>query len=148
MRISRSKIVLVLVALSIFSNAFAAENVETVGRYLTVVQNPLSSQRDLLSQTIQMRFPQSVQTVGDAVSHLLRYSGYSLLSENKRSSDLNNILQKPLPLVQRELGPMMLRDALITLIGSAFILSEDTLNREIDFHLKDSFSKKIHNGVS
>jgi conjugative transfer region protein (TIGR03748 family) len=144
----KKAIILILLVEFIFSNAFAADNVESVGRYLTISNKPLPQQRDLLSQTIQMRFPPNVKTVGDAVNHILRYSGYSLIAANQRSTDLKNTLQKPLPLVDRGFGPMTLRDALTTLIGPAFALAEDPLNREVDFRLKPNFSKKPHHGAS
>lgn len=144
---SKKTIIFSLIALFVFSAAFARDDATSVGRYLSVNNKPLSHQRDLLSQTIQIRFPQTVQTIGDAVNHLLRYSGYSLVVENQQNPALKNTLQKSLPLVDRNFGPMTLRDALITLIGPAFSLSEDALNREVDFHLKPSFSKKYHHGA-
>jgi conjugative transfer region protein (TIGR03748 family) len=139
---------IILISAFVFSYAFAVGNVESVGRYLTVSNKPLPQQRDLLSQMIQMRFSANVKTVGDAVNHILRYSGYSLIAEDQRSTALNNTLQKPLPLLDRDFGPMTLRDALTILIGPAFTLSEDPLNREVDFHLKPNFSKKSHHGAS
>jgi conjugative transfer region protein (TIGR03748 family) len=147
MRVLPKTVAATLIATFFFSNAFATDNAANIGRYLSVAQKPLSSQRDLLSQTIQLRFPQPVQTIGDAIDHLLRYSGYSLVSESKRTSVLKNTLQKTLPLVDREFGPMTLRDALTILIGTAFTLVEDPLNREVDFQLKSHFSKKLHAGV-
>jgi len=140
-------IVSILVTLFIFSHAEAKNEVSSVGRYLTVTNKPLPAQRDLLSQTIQMRFPQNIQNIGDAINQLLRYSGYSLVRENQQSQALKNTLQKSLPFVDRELGPMSLRDALITLAGPAFTLTEDPLNREIDFHLKPHFSRSLHHGA-
>jgi len=136
-----------LIAIFSFVNAVAKNETSQVSRYMTVTNKPLSSQRDLLSQTIQIRFQQSVQNIGDAINHLLRYSGYSLVMENQRGGALKNTLQKPLPLVDRELGPMSLKDALIILAGPAFTLVEDPLNREVDFHLKTSFSQKLHHGA-
>lgn len=148
MQHDKKTIIFSLMALFAFSTAFAMDDASSIGRYLSVSNKPLSHQRDLLSQTIQIRFPHTVQTIGDAVNYLLRYSGYSLINESHQNSALKNTLQKPLPFVDRSFGPMTLRDALATLIGPAFTLSEDALNREVDFHLKHSFSKKIHNGVS
>ena len=74
-----------------------------VGTYLSVKEKPIESQVHLLSQTIQIRFPISIQTVGEAVNYVLRFSGYSLVSSDKQSMELKNTLKKPLPLVQRSL---------------------------------------------
>jgi len=146
MRAFKKIITFTLAGICVFSSALAAESSENIGRYITVLQKPLSAQRDLLSQTIQIRFPNQINTVGAAITHLLRYSGYSLVAKNQTSPALKNTLQKSLPLVDRELGPITLRDALITLAGPAFTLAEDPLNREVNFHLKPAFSKKMHHG--
>jgi len=146
--ISCKKILLyLLLSIGIFVNSFAANELVSVGRYTTVTHKPLSYQRDLLSQSIQIRFPLTVKTIGAAMDHILRYSGYSLVIEVQRSPALKNTLQKPLPLIDREFGPMPLRDALTTLIGPAFTLIEDPLNREIDFQLKPNFSHKLRAGA-
>lgn len=113
----------------------------TIGRYLTVEDKPKAAQVDLLSQTIQVRFPQNIQTIGDALQYVLRYSGYSLADTTKQSPALKNTLTKPLPLIDRNFGPMPLKDALITLAGPAFSLLQDPLNREVNFSVKPSFNK-------
>jgi type IV pili sensor histidine kinase/response regulator len=134
-----------IVVFFVFSNAFAKDGSESIGRHIHTSHKALSShssQRDLLSQTIQIRFPKNINTVGAAIAYLLRDSGYSLVSENKISSSLKNTLQKPLPVVDRVLGSIPLREALVLLVGPAFTLAEDPLNREVDFHVKPNFSKK------
>ncbi len=132
----------------VFTSLFAAfsaasaqplELIQT-GRYLTINSQPKSEQADLLSPIIQVHFLSDVKTVGDAIHHLLRYSGYSLVESKQQSPDLQNTLQKPLPLVDRDLGPVSLRQALGLLIGPAFDLVADPLNRTINFQLKLKFS--------
>jgi len=123
-------------------SAQADDSMTQFGRYLTAINKPTSAQTDLLSQTMQVRFPQTVQTIGDAMNYLLKFSGYSLVDKNKMSSDLQNTLSKPLPTVDRDFGPMSLKDGLITLIGPAFSLVHDPLDRTVDFHLKPGFKKE------
>lgn len=113
-----------------------------IGRYLTVSNTSMAAQRDLLSQTVQVHFPTSVNTIGGAMTYLLRYSGYALVAEGKQSDALKNTLKKPLPLVDRDFGPMTLRDALITLAGPAFSLEHDALNREVNFTVKPAFLQR------
>ncbi|HVV68006.1 MAG TPA: hypothetical protein VHE99_03060 [Gammaproteobacteria bacterium] len=127
-----------MIVLVVSSSALAqtSHTTTTVGRYLSVDNKPTSAQRDLLSQIIQVRFPQPVQTIGDAMNYLLRFSGYSLVDETRQSIAMKNTLKKPLPLVDRSFGPMSLKDGLITLAGPAFTLMQDPLNREINFKLK------------
>lgn len=121
-----------------FALSNEAENT-IIGRYITVANKPSRAQLNLLSQIIQIRFPQHVQTVGEAVTYVLRYSGYSLIAPQKMNSALKNTLSKTLPAIDRNLEPMTLADALTVLIGSAFTLVYDPLNRTVDFHVKPQF---------
>jgi len=123
-------------------SANADNSMTQFGRYLTMMNKPTQAQTDLLSQTMQVRFPETVRTIGDAMDYLLKFSGYSLIEDNKRSVYLKNTLSKPLPTVDRDFGPMSLKDGLITLIGPAFSLEHDPLNRTINFHLKSGFKKE------
>lgn len=125
----------------IFQLSYANTNNTDVGRYLTVENKPRFSQLNLLSQTIQMRFPQSVQTVGDAMNYALRLSGYSLIPADRMSEELKTTLAKPLPAIDRNFGPMSLKDALTTLAGPAFNLVQDPLNRMVDFRVKPQFAR-------
>lgn len=135
----RKKISLITLLITFNASPVLADSITNIGRYLTVENKPTHVQTDLLSQTIQVRFPQNVQTVGDAIHYILRLSGYSLVSEQHMHAALKNTLTKPLPAVDRDLGPMTLKDALTTLVGPAFYLKQDALNRTIDFHVKSAY---------
>ena len=65
-------------------------------------------------------FSPAIQTVGDAINEMLRYSGYALIAKSQQSPDLQNTLKKPLPLVYRDLGPVTLRQALKLLSRNTF----------------------------
>src|SRR5438876_154036 len=82
------------------------------GRYLTVDNQPQTAQIDLLSPIIQVHFLSEIKTVGDAIIDVLRFSGYALVETKQQSHDLQDTLKKSLPLVDRNLGPMPLRQAL------------------------------------
>ncbi|MCE3268680.1 MAG: hypothetical protein K0R49_932 [Burkholderiales bacterium] len=135
-------------ALATLSSAYA--EVTQVGRYLTTENKPRAAQVDLLSQDFQVRFPTSVQTIGEAMDYLLKQSGYSLIPEAKRGEALKVVLGKPLPAIDRDFGPMKLKDGLATLAGPVFILVNDPLNRMVSFKLRDQYSslyeqsKKVH----
>lgn len=120
----------------------ADEAYSQVGRYLTISHKTNQSQMNLLSQNIQVRFPQTVQTIGDAINYLLRFSGYSLVAIDQMNSALKTTISKPLPVIDRELGPISLKDGLITLVGPAFYIKEDPINRLVDFQLKPAFAKR------
>jgi conjugative transfer region protein (TIGR03748 family) len=120
----------------------AGEADSQVGRYLTVSHKTNSSQMHLLSQSIQVRFPKNVQTIGDAINYLLRFSGYSLVAIGQMNSALKTTISKPLPVIDRELGPISLKNGLVTLVGPAFYIKEDPINRLVDFRLKPAFAKR------
>jgi len=101
------------------------------GRYTLVELAPAAAQRDLLLQTIDVAMPERARaTVGDGLRHVLKRSGYQLCDSATVAADLYAL---PLPAVHLHLGPMSLRDALLTLAGPAWELREDDLARRVCF---------------
>lgn len=102
------------------------------GRYTLVELVPEAAQRDLLLQVIDITLPPSTQTtVGDGLQYLLRHSGYRLCADEAAGSVL---YAQPLPAAHMHLGPLTLRDALLTMAGSAWSLSVDEVSRQVCFH--------------
>ena len=141
----RRLIAIVLLSMLFGKTCLADNNITQVSRYLTVSNKPKLSQTNLLSQSVQVRFTRNIQTIGDAMNYLLRFSGYSLIHETQMSMALKILLSKPLPIIDRELGPVTLSDGLITLSGPAFYLTQDPVNRVVDFKLKPEYQKFIKN---
>ncbi len=106
-----------------------ASDTTQMGRYITVANKPSNAQVNLMQQTLQVHFPTSVVTVGDAINYLLSNSGYSLVNKSKRNMTLNQLMAKPLPVVDRDLNDMSLKTALLTLVEPAFYLEVDPLHR-------------------
>lgn len=128
---------IVLVNTSVFAGVNGDDT--QVGRYLTTSNRPLSAQSNLLKQTIQVHFPESVQTVGDAIQHILQFSGYRLADSKSMPPVAKSTLHLPLPLVDRNFGPMNLEAALETLIGHSFRLVIDRVHRLVSFQLRPSY---------
>ena len=80
-----------------------------------------------------VRFPERIQTVGEAVRYLLQRSGYRLATAESIGPDTVALFALPLPTVHRSLGPMALKDALETLAGPVFHLVQDPVHRLITF---------------
>ena len=104
-----------------------------VGRYSVARTLPTPAQADLLAAIVTIRFPQHVRTVGEAVRHLLRDSGYRLADPHTASPGA--MLGLPLPGAHRSLGPLTLRQALETLAGPVFRLVQDPVHRLLAFEL-------------
>ena len=86
---------------------------------------------DLLLQTIDVSMPEDARaTVGDGLRHVLKRSGYGLCQTAHAVIELYAL---PLPAVHLHLGPMTLRDALLTLAGPAWELHADDRARQICF---------------
>lgn len=101
------------------------------GRYTLIELVPDAAQQDLLQQVIDISIPTTADaTVGDALRHVLRRSGYRLCDTDPEAAALHAL---PLPTAHLHLGPLVLRDALMTLAGPAWDLSIDDSAREVCF---------------
>lgn len=107
-------------------------------RYTLVNTRPTDAQRDPLNQIVDITMPASiVKSVGDGFRYLLLESGYSLCPSN--SPVFSELLSRPLPAVQRSIGPVRLSEALQIVAGQAWRLRVDDVNREICFTLRDEY---------
>ncbi len=101
------------------------------GRYTLVELAPLAAQSNLLLQVVDVTMPENVHaSVGDGLRHVLKRSGYQLCESAHGVIELYSL---PLPLAHVHLGPMTLRDALLTLAGAAWELQIDDMTRQICF---------------
>ncbi|RMX06796.1 hypothetical protein D8I35_09870 [Corticibacter populi] len=109
---------------------FEAVPVVRYGRYTLVELVPDSAQRDLLLQIVDVSIPDTPHaTVGDALTYVLLRSGYRACSGGGASV----FRSMPLPAAHYRLGPLMLRDALLTLAGPAWDLQVDDGARQVCF---------------
>ncbi|EPK2091849.1 TPA: TcpQ domain-containing protein [Klebsiella pneumoniae] len=115
-----------------------APDVVRYDRYTLVSTRPDDAQRDPLNQIVDITMPaQLVKTVGEGFRYLLLESGYSLCSAT--TSAFLELLSRPLPAVQRDIGPVRLSEALQIVAGPAWRLKVDDVNREICFELRDQY---------
>jgi len=69
-----------------------AADVTQINRYATVAHKPLPAQLNPLKAVQHVHFPQDIKTIGQAVDHWLRYSGFHLIDPDKQSEALKQIL--------------------------------------------------------
>lgn len=114
-----------------------APEVVRYDRYLLVSTDPVTVQRDPLSQIIDIRIPASIKpTVADALRYALRQSGYSLCA----TGPANGVMyRQPLPAVHYQLGPIRLRTALQVLGGPAWQLEVDDVQRVVCHSLRAGY---------
>ena len=106
-----------------------------VGRYAVMKEKPTEGQLHPLVASTEVLFPDDVQSVGQAMRHLLEMQGYALGQPSDRldNADLMKLLNMPLPEIHRDLGPMTLSDLLETLAGPAWFLVHDPVQRLVSF---------------
>lgn len=104
--------------------------VVSYGRYTLVELTPTATQQDLLLQVVEVSIPGTLHAnVGDALRHVLQRSGYQLCG----GRDIDALGGLPLPAAHYHLGPLQLRDALLTLAGPARTLRVDHTTRSVCF---------------
>lgn len=115
--------------------------VTRTGRYTLVSVNSADAQREPLNQLIDITLPgQLVTSVGDGFRYLLFQSGYALCG--RYGADFAELLNRPLPAVQRRIGPMRLSEALQVVAGPAWRMSVDEVNREVCFVLREAYQSQ------
>ena len=122
-------------AMSFSLNGHAQDDELQVGRYQSVMLEPTDEQIDPLSHIVEIELPEQINTIGQAISYVLDGSGYRLLSPKLAESYRVHLFAMPLPDVQRQLGPLSLRQALALLGGPAFRLVIDSTYRLVSFEL-------------
>ncbi len=100
------------------------------GRYTLIELAPDPAQRVLMQQVVEVAIPPTFDaSVGDAMRHVLMRTGYRLCE----TADAMALYALPLPAAHLRLGPVKLRDALLTLAGPAWVLSVDDASRQVCF---------------
>lgn len=117
---------------AVASMSLQASDVQ-VARYSLLNATPTDAQAELLATTINVTFPERIQTVGEAIRYLLLRSGYRLAGDEVIEPDTKALFDLPLPAVHQNLGPMKLRAALETLAGKTFVLIQDPVHRLVSF---------------
>ncbi|EGQ5165041.1 TcpQ domain-containing protein [Salmonella enterica] len=108
------------------------------GRYTLISVKSADAQREPLNQLIDITMPVSlVNSVGEGFRYLLFQSGYSLCG--RYGAEFAEVLNRPLPAVQRRLGPVRLSEALQVVAGPAWRMTVDEVNREVCFVLRDAY---------
>ncbi|MFJ2969507.1 PFGI-1 class ICE element type IV pilus protein PilL2 [Pseudomonas fulva] len=103
-------------------------------RYTLVTTRPRLEQRQPLYQLVNVQIAPALHaTVGEALSHVLRRSGYTLCAD---SAAVDRLFRRPLPAVQHQLGPISLLDALTIIGGPAWRLDIDPVERTVCYVLR------------
>ena len=100
-------------------------------RYTAVYAVPTDAQRDPLQAIVTVSFPAEIETVGEAINYLLAETGYVLSDVLYWDVEVFDLVRHPLPAIQRELGPLTILDTIRTIVGPAFSVSINLINRSV-----------------
>lgn len=107
---------------------------QQLSRYTSFEATPAASVSNPLAVIATVSFPRGhVQTVGDAMRHLLVRTGYRLVADDQLDETSRVLLQLPLPESHRQLGPYRVDAMLQALLGDAWRLQTDPLLRSVRF---------------
>jgi conjugative transfer region protein (TIGR03748 family) len=105
-----------------------------LNRYTSVEARPALSVMNPLRVVVSVHFPKGhVQTVGDALRHLLVRTGYSLVAQEQLGAAEQHVLGLPLPESHRQLGPYRVEAMAQALLGEAWTLQVDAVRRTLGF---------------
>lgn len=134
------RLLLFLTVSLLTSVVLAAPQVVQVGRFSTVNAVATPAQQDPLVAIASFRFSPSVKTIGQALDQVLANTGYALVAQPSLPSEAQVVLAKPLPITQRELGPLAIQRTLVVLMGvQAFRLVVDPIHRLVSFRVNRHF---------
>lgn len=111
-----------------------------VARYSTAVAAPAAQVADPLRALVRLSFPrQTIDTVGEAITHALQRSGWRLIDPWQLQPQAEHLLSLPLPDSQRTLGPYPVRTVLEILTGPVWQWHEDRVQRLAWFELRPEY---------
>ena len=129
---------LFILYLPILSNAetVSLDNKDYVrtDRYTLVSIDTKPEQVSPLLSIIDIEFGRNIVTVNQAIKEILRGSGYRWDIQAEHNTQFSGF---ELPAVTRQVGPIRLQDALITIAGAAWELRVDDFTRRIWFEPKN-----------
>lgn len=115
-----------------------------IGRYSTVANSATAAQINPLLAVGQFKFPPHILNVGEAVESVLQNTSYRLVPLSQQVSAVRETLLMRLPITDRTLGPLQIKDVLIVLMGKeVFHLVVDPLHREINFEIKPEIAQAL-----
>lgn len=113
-------------------------------RYVSMKIGATADQMNPLNTVLQMDFPESVVSIGQALVYLLKSQGYVLELPETHNQEQYVLLNLPLQYSLRHIGPITLKESLNVLGGEAFDAEINPVTRSVSFRLKTEYLKFIN----
>lgn len=131
------KKLIILSSLIAFSSNLNAneltEEYSQLSRYVKINVDAEYQQKNPLKTIVSIRFPDSIETVGQAATYALEQSGYVMPNSKGLTSAVKILVSRPLPRIHRKFEHITLENLLKTLAGEAFVLLVDPISRKVNF---------------
>jgi len=124
-----------VLAVLICCNAVAEETQEftQLSRYTKINLNTDQQQRNPLKTIVSIKFPENIETVGQAMVYAMERSGYEIPNSKGLTEPARILLSRQLPQIHRSFEFVTLENLLKTLAGEAFSLLIDPISRQVNF---------------
>jgi len=132
-------IIVMLFMLMVGSSAYAVTRYTQFGRYLSVTNAPTRHDPYGLNPTVQREFLRSIRTVGQAIRYTLNQTAYQLLPASQTTAAVTQMYRQPLPAYFRSIGPMPLKDVLLSLSGHVYQLIVGPVHRLITCKVRNQY---------
>jgi len=136
---------IMLMALSISSRLLAEEISSGIpeSRYVSVQVGATPTQRNLLESVISIHIPKHLETIGEALTYLLRPYGLRLLNIEEALPEQALLLSLALPNPHRKIGPIALIDTLKLLGGESFEVTINPVKRTVSYSLRMGYQQFV-----
>ena len=114
-------------------------SVKKLSRYTNISTGYSAQRTNPLNTVVSVKYPPSIQTVGQAIFYSLEESGYSLSEEEHLTDEAKTLLSLPLPRSHRQFKYLSVEAILKTLAGEAYSLLVDPVTRKINFYANISY---------
>lgn len=131
------------VVLLVYSTLGFASDLVQVNRYQRIEVSQSAPEKDLMAEVLEIEFPKSVNTVGDAITIALQTGGYRLDVYSKDLTHQSILLDLPLPDSYRQLQPQSLKSLIELLAGEAYKPRVNPVHRSVGFVLKEEYMEFV-----
>lgn len=107
---------------------------DQVSRYIWIKRDVNDIRINPLKTTLLRDIPRSAHSISDALIYVLKDTGYSLTENCKKSFDSINLAN-----IHRQIRFLRVCDTLQMIVGEAYQLIIDPVNKKVDFKLKSVF---------
>lgn len=114
-----------------------------LSRYSSLDIASIKARRNIMVSVVDEHFSDEIQTVGDAIVHLVRKYGYRVGRASPEDESQYYLFNLPLPETHREFSPFPLISTLALLGGEGFGVVVNPVRREVTYQLDAAYQGSL-----